>query len=636
MIPNSTNTLQTEGGFGGSTTAFSFDEDSFIHLMSLMSDLYSDIVKAIIREYSTNALDSHREAGNPAPIQVITPTALSPYFKVRDFGVGLSVNEIEHVYSKYGKSTKRESNEAVGMLGLGCKSALAYTNTFTIIAVKNGVKTHAVISKDSRGVGEIHVVDTVATNEHSGVEVSIPVSDRTDFDAKCDDFFQYWETGTVLVNGTQPERFEATPLSDTLFAKERSNSWGYSSNNVVVMGNVAYPVENFENQLKTRYQFDMVAYVPMGAIEFPPSREELKYTALTKDTLDGLANNFNALLEAAATKEIVEATSAPEAWNAWMKWKPTFPGIVSKYQGQDLAARLAFQATQWRPSRTRYSVENTYGAVNISDIKGSLCIKNFPGGALTSTNKRKIREYISLNITDKVERVYLSPTLPDSPWVDDFHTADWSDIVAIRFPKVPGQSNRRPNQTWDYWDASGYHYAADDLPKGQYYYFSYAQHKNVDTPRVLTFLPPGGIIVSLGTNRHGKFLRENPGAKYLFAACSARIKELAKDATEEYFIISSMDYSTKRDLSRLDAAQVLDPEVVKMINLVNNESKYSKSGYVSACGLASLVGQARPPAPSNTATQYDLSDKYPLVSVSYLNHSYCYINAVFEAEKGNK
>ena len=57
-------------------TAMTFDENSIAHLMSVLTDLYSDKPLAVIREYSTNALDAHRAAGNTAPIEVTLPSTL--------------------------------------------------------------------------------------------------------------------------------------------------------------------------------------------------------------------------------------------------------------------------------------------------------------------------------------------------------------------------------------------------------------------------------------------------------------------------------------------------------------------------------------------------------------------------------
>src|SRR5687767_10437021 len=107
------------GDLGGQKVAMGFDPNSLAHLMSVLTDLYSDPVGAIVREYSTNALDSHVEAaayvsalqvldthnelkhfdpryleGGMPPIEVSIPSTFSPFFKVVDHGIGLSVDDI--------------------------------------------------------------------------------------------------------------------------------------------------------------------------------------------------------------------------------------------------------------------------------------------------------------------------------------------------------------------------------------------------------------------------------------------------------------------------------------------------------------------------------------------------------------
>lgn len=188
-------------------TRMSIDQESLAHIMNLLTDLYSDRQMAVIREYASNALDSHIEAGNPDPIEVTLPTSFNPNLIITDRGVGLTVDDMRDIYSMYGRSTKRDTNDAVGMLGLGCKSGLTYALSFTVTAVKNGVRTVAVVTKDSDGVGIIKILDTMATDEPNGVTVSIPVDsyDISSFRYKADQLFKFWKPGTVLVNGEEPE-----------------------------------------------------------------------------------------------------------------------------------------------------------------------------------------------------------------------------------------------------------------------------------------------------------------------------------------------------------------------------------------------------------------------------------------------
>ena len=128
MIPTKKEDITLTTTVEGESIRMRIDEDATEHIIALLTDLYSDPEAAIIREVSTNALDSHIAARQTKPVLVSTPTALSPIFRVQDFGLGLDADDFRNIYSLYGRSTKTDTNEQVGSLGLGCKSPLTYTN----------------------------------------------------------------------------------------------------------------------------------------------------------------------------------------------------------------------------------------------------------------------------------------------------------------------------------------------------------------------------------------------------------------------------------------------------------------------------------------------------------------------------
>src|SRR5664279_1326601 len=99
------------------SVAMSIDPQGMAHIMGVLTNLYSDAPLAVLREYSTNARDAHQAAGVDRPIEVSLPTALDPTLRVRDFGVGLSEQDILGIYARYGSSTKRGSDEQVGRSG---------------------------------------------------------------------------------------------------------------------------------------------------------------------------------------------------------------------------------------------------------------------------------------------------------------------------------------------------------------------------------------------------------------------------------------------------------------------------------------------------------------------------------------
>jgi len=98
----------------------SLDLDSAQILMQMLSkNLYSDDIGSAIRECASNALDSHRRAGVDDPIVVsLKASSYNNYeFCVEDFGIGLDADDVKNIISKYGKSTKRLSNNELGMMG---------------------------------------------------------------------------------------------------------------------------------------------------------------------------------------------------------------------------------------------------------------------------------------------------------------------------------------------------------------------------------------------------------------------------------------------------------------------------------------------------------------------------------------
>jgi hypothetical protein len=148
----------------------------------LSSGLYSNKVRAIIRELSCNAFDSHIAAGkNDTPFDVHLPNALEPWFSIRDYGTGLSHDQVLNIYTTYFESTKTTSNEFVGALGLGSKSPFSYTDNFSVIAIKDGVRGIYTAFINEHGVPSIALMQQEASDEPSGVEVKFSVDSPSDY-----------------------------------------------------------------------------------------------------------------------------------------------------------------------------------------------------------------------------------------------------------------------------------------------------------------------------------------------------------------------------------------------------------------------------------------------------------------------
>ena len=133
-----TNTVTKSENF----TESNYSIDATAKAFAILSDsLYSNKIKAVIRELSTNAYDAHVAAGNPEErFYIHLPTALDHQFWVRDYGIGLSKEDCMSLYTTYFRSDKTDSNDSVGCLGLGSKSPFAYDSE------RNSDSTSSIIS----------------------------------------------------------------------------------------------------------------------------------------------------------------------------------------------------------------------------------------------------------------------------------------------------------------------------------------------------------------------------------------------------------------------------------------------------------------------------------------------------------
>ena len=178
-----------------------FEENNFTIEASakaffILSDgLYSNKIKAVIRELSTNAYDSQVDAGNQdTPFDVHLPTRLEPTFYVRDYGTGMSHEDCMQLYTTYFRSTRNDSNDAVGCLGLGSKAPFAYADQFNVESYQDGVVRIYTAYQSEDGTPMFSLMDTQDTEEANGLKVTMAVKedDLYDFKDEAVSLYQYF------------------------------------------------------------------------------------------------------------------------------------------------------------------------------------------------------------------------------------------------------------------------------------------------------------------------------------------------------------------------------------------------------------------------------------------------------------
>ena len=328
MITTSTQTtLKQSDDF--KSFQFGIKESGLSHIFNVLrNQLYSDKVLAVIREYSCNAVDAHVEIGKAeVPIKIVLPTQLTPEFKVRDYGRGLTEKEIAEIYAMYGESTKRGSNDQIGQLGLGCKSAFAYGDNFIINSFMDGTKTTYNAFIDPSDIGQISIMGREKTNEKSGVEIVIPV--------KSDDFQEFYDKAVTLfkhfkvvpdVRGANRDDLKRQ-LEKSKVIIEKDNWRLVEGDSHAIMGNISYPLDSgalnigWQDERAELLSSGVEIDFAIGDLEISASREALQYTDRTKKAIIDILETILKALPDALGEKFKECETL---WDAKMLYNDAF------------------------------------------------------------------------------------------------------------------------------------------------------------------------------------------------------------------------------------------------------------------------------------------------------------------------
>lgn len=635
MIPVATTTIQ-QGDLGGEKVAMSIDAAAMAHIMAVLTDLYSDAELAIIREYSTNALDSHIEAGTKRPIEVVLPTMLAPFLKIKDFGIGMSTEDIHNTYSRYGASTKRASDDFNGTLGLGCKSALTYTNQFSLIGVKNGVKTHVSISRTNDGA-TMEIVDTSATNEPNGVEVSIPVKAHNMIADKAYRFFRFWPAGTVLVNGQEPAKFEGKEIAPGIFTNESDK------NDYIVMGNVAYPcTKRLVTAGGYNKPFGVVAFVKMGEVAFVPSREALNYGpgSPTNATLDRILKTVDDNVAKMIQTDINSKTTHWDAYNSFSDWMQKMgTNFVTRtkftYKGTVFPESFSTHAYLYRPSRTRHNLDFRK-TLTMDDFKGTMVVTNFVPANINGSHKSRAKDYMYATFQGASKILFVNDGCPGGVWTANAHVVDWNVVKEATKVAKDGTAALIKRDRYDVIDPNdqyGRTKGCDNITTTEIYYFSPAEREI--NGRVLTSYFPGATIAVINRNRWEKFVRDYPTARHVTVVARENLEKARAALTDLDKMILGLDYWEASRYKSLDDTKIDDPDLAEAVRRVKTGVKASPTAnaWEKAKAFASAAGVRVGSLPTS---RMGIMDKYPLANMNNLTHTYIYINAVYAAnKKGN-
>lgn len=264
----------------------------------IIDGIYSNTIEAIIREYSCNAIDSHKQAGHMKKFDMHLPTYTQPVFYIRDYGVGLDEDDIVNVFTVAFKSTKENSNLTTGQLGIGAMCAFAYnTKSFTVTSWKNGIKYVYNCFINEEGCPSYIKLDQSNSDEPNGVLVEITCSknDCNEFKNAAQNILQYCDIIPNIVSGNASIAGYRLSVNKPIYETDKYLIYRKSSDRCrVLMGNVLYKipdVSSIKNKFSNLDFFNdnIILIAEIGDIDFATSREFIK---LTPKTIDFLLNSF--------------------------------------------------------------------------------------------------------------------------------------------------------------------------------------------------------------------------------------------------------------------------------------------------------------------------------------------------------
>ena len=654
MIP-ATKEVSVLSTISGEQIEVDIDPTKFKYLMSTLTNMYSDIAGAVIREYITNALDSHKDAGQTRPIEVTSPGRLNPNFVVKDYGTGMSLEDIRNTYARYGASTRRDSNTAAGSYGIGSKSGLGFgAGQFTVTAIKDGVKTVCLVGMREDETAAMDIVSSAATDEANGVTISIPVNDNIDsFCSKIHEFHKFVKPGRMLVDG-EPAMFSIDMVNENIGIMQHEGP-SYTRRHYVVMGDVHYPIDrNLYGQVDSN--FDVVFFVGIGEVNITPSREELNYTRFTRERLDGLVQEFQDNIFGHMQKIIQDQPTYREAFNKQIDIRSKLAyNLRDKpfmYDDEELprANRVLGQQVRWREGVDKYCRTLGEGGMSTIDEK-TLYIKDWTNKRFTRVQADKIDKYCENNAMERRSfAVFIYGDINYKLFDSRVTVVSWDEINKIKLPRATTKAGK-PART--YLGRGGGQAFGNNIPDPQnniWYgskrelcagYYS-KSHQSI----AIQYSDDDNEFYFVSDSEKPKFLRTFPNARHYTEFWTDKLDTYLKNLTDRDRKFITLNAGI-RNGNLLDSAKIDDPELVEILEFSENKSEDAKKAIQAnqdAMGWIDKLSYPLNQKYSEKMPKHDrdasvrLLERYPLLDAGFpwnadlaniRTHLVSYINTTF-------
>ena len=306
--------------------AFSIGDEAMV-IEVIRDKMYSVPIRTICQEVSSNGRDAHRELGNAdVPLEIHLPTLLDMRFWVRDFGIGVDPERMANVFIKYGKSTKRDSDNQTGGFGLGAKSPFSYQDTFQIETYIPGddgliyLRRYVAIIEESR-IGALYEVSEQpeVTDEPRGTKIILACKpdEESYFASWLEKVTRYWDVRPNVIGGEGDFKWE---VDETFFEGDRWAALKYGSRCAIVDG-IPYPLDatlikmGLDKDDPIRILFDLAFRLEFdtGEVGVAANREALEYRGVT---LPAIHARMQSMVDGMRDAAMSAISIAPTLWEA--------------------------------------------------------------------------------------------------------------------------------------------------------------------------------------------------------------------------------------------------------------------------------------------------------------------------------
>jgi hypothetical protein len=343
-------------------------------------NLYKNKHAAIIRELSCNAKDAYPVNETNKEYHVHLPCLENPVFWIRDFGTGMSEEQMKSVYTTYFSSTKDKTNEFTGCLGLGSKTPFSYTDSFNVISYQNGKAYYYNAFMNPDGIPQLAKFMELDTEERNGfkVEFNVKPNDFRSFHNNAAKIYSFFDNKPTVFSGSEKCELVCSYSMPDFNGKDyvfHNNS--LSGEATMIMGSIAYPlylnqfmdeddkeVELFHSSYKVMYK------CPIGLFDIAPSREEISYDKITIEKLkEFIKGHIKDFVENNIQKKMKDIENAPTMWEA----KEVLAKLVKEHSN-DFCKKM-FEGARWNNEIITSMVKLSYD-IDIPDtIDGITTIK---------------------------------------------------------------------------------------------------------------------------------------------------------------------------------------------------------------------------------------------------------------------